>query len=102
MKHGIVAGTCVQTHLNDTGKKLNTLLKLFSCTPIATIHSRKMITKLIPRAFVAVLAPEPALPTRAEKTQHVPQPLLEIIIDKCEKVFSGKRVPVRKVSFNPV
>jgi hypothetical protein len=66
-----------------------------------------MITKLLPRAFVAVLAPEPGLPTRAEKPQRnpmsqVPQPLLEIIIDKCEKVFSAKKVPVRKVSFSPV
>ena len=64
-----------------------------------------MITKLLPRAFVAVLAPEPGLPTRAEKPQRLPQlpqPLLEIIIDKCEKGFTGKRVPVRKVSFNPV
>jgi hypothetical protein len=64
-----------------------------------------MITKLLPRAFVAALAPEPGLPTRAEKPQRlpvpqVPQPLLEIIIDKCEKGFIGKKVPVRKVSFS--
>jgi hypothetical protein len=64
-----------------------------------------MITKLIPRAFVAVLAPEPGLPTHSEKPQRLPQlpqPLLEIIIDKCEKGFTGKRIPVRKISFSPV